>query len=455
MTAYINFSRNFKKRKLNSTYQDHISSGSAVGLDKVTAERFENTLDQEIDTIIRKVNNETYKFTPYKQKLISKGADSMPRVISIPTYRDRLTLRSLCQTLSETYKAELHLEIPQVKISQVKDNITNRKYSKYIKIDISGYYPSIDHDMLLNILKRKTRKKQLISLIRSAIENPTMAKSSKNRPNNNRGVPQGLSISNILAEIYLFDFDKYFKNLDDIFYTRYVDDILIFCPANKVKAISHKCIEMLKDLSLNPHDLEVEGSKSCSGNLAGNFDYLGYKFSQRKTSLKKQKIERFESSIAAIFTTYSHKVKAAKNVSDLNKALKILEWRLNLRITGCIFNNAKRGWVFYFSQLDDLTLLFQIDATIKKLMRRFNVDKKITPKKLSKAYFEAQRVEKDSHKYIVNFDSFNTNEKKDFLEIYIGKDRLAKKSPQDIDRLFGMRIRKIIEELEQDLDNFS
>lgn len=100
MSAYKIFNKTFTHKSLKSIYSEHISDTSAVGLDKISRESFEKNLGEEVHIIKRKCLNSTYKFTPYKQKLISKGANSFPRVISIPTFRDRLTLRAICELLS-------------------------------------------------------------------------------------------------------------------------------------------------------------------------------------------------------------------------------------------------------------------------------------------------------------------------------------------------------------------
>jgi len=456
MSAYKIFNKTFTHKSLKSIYSEHISDTSAVGLDKISRESFEKNLGEEVHIIKRKCLNSTYKFTPYKQKLISKGANSFPRVISIPTFRDRLTLRAICELLSKLYCDDLKLDIPQVKVAEIKKEIKKNSYSRFIKIDISGYYPSIEHQTLMSKLSKKIRKKEILSLIEKALKNPTLVKTNKlDNEKNLLGVPQGLSISNILAEIYLYELDRHFSNIEGVFYTRYVDDILIFCKKSHLKNLKLITSSKLEALGLSIHPFDEDNSKSYSDNLRNEFDYLGYRFSNRKTSIKKHNIQKLESSLASIFTTYKHKASKAKNEIEQNRALRILEWRLNLRITGCIYENTKKGWIFYFSQLDDLAILYGLDSTVKKLIRRFELQEKINQKKFSKTFFEAQRVDKESHKYIINFDCFSETDKRSFLEIYLGPNRLSNKSSKDIDRMFNMKISTIIEELEQDLENFS
>ena len=75
-------------------------------------------------------------------------------------------------------------------------------------------------------------------------------------------MPQGLSISNILANIYLNDFDKENNSKDDYKYFRYVDDIFILCNSEeKAKEILRKLTRKLK----MQYFLEVNQEKTRCG----------------------------------------------------------------------------------------------------------------------------------------------------------------------------------------------
>lgn len=456
MNAALIFKKLFRVSSLKKTYEKNVQNSLAVGLDKTTRLVFEKNIDNELEIINRKVNNGSYTFTPYKQKLISKGADSLPRAISIPTYRDRVTLRSICDLLFHVFTDSLTINIPQIKIAAIKANIIKPEFNTFIKIDITNFYPSINHSKLQKILNKKIRKKEILNLIVKSLQNSTVSNSTNGeRKINSVGIPQGLANSNVLGEIYLSGIDKKYSNIGSIFYTRYVDDILIFCSDNNVEEISSQLIKDIEKLSLKAHPLNKSNSKSFSGSLTKPFDYLGYYFQNRTASLRVANRQRFEASTANIFTNFKYKYSSAKTEENKERALKILKWRLNLKITGCIYENKKRGWIFYFSQIDDKNILFKIDSSIKNMLKRFNLEGKIQPKTLIKAYHEAKRAEKNSHKYIINFDVFSTDQKRKVLEIYLGAGKLRGKVDSEVERLFNYRIRKVIEELEEDLQNLS
>lgn len=455
MSAYKLYNQAFKIECLKSVYDDHIQESTAIGLDKIGRDKFRAEHLSHIEIIHTKANNNTYNFTPYKKKLISKGEGKPPRVISIPTIRDRITLRSICNILTKIYSSDLSRDIPQVKISSINLNIKKRNFDSYIKIDISNFYPSIDHGLLLGTLKNKIRKEQLLSLIKKSITNKTVNKSSKEKDNINEvGIPQGLSISNILAEIYISKIDKEYLKNKDIYYVRYVDDILIFCSENNTEEIFNDIKNKFSSLNLDVHPLNEKNSKCQTGHINDEIHYLGYKFENRKSSILPNNKKRFEDSIASLLTTFKYRYNKATDEDSRNNAISVLEWRLNLKITGCIFNNNKRGWMFYFSQIEDLTELYKIDRSVKKLVERI-CPKKIHIKTLAKTYHETRRLKSGSHKYVINFDTLTVNDKREILERYLGFDRLISTDDETILKYFNMRITHIIQELERDIGALS
>ena len=83
----------------------------------------------------------------------------------------------------------------------------------------------------------------------------------RNKQKQKIGIPQGLPISAVLANIYLLDFDKaIIKNLtikDNIYYRRYSDDIVIICKVEEIES-TKKCIEDL----IKESKVEISTSKT-------------------------------------------------------------------------------------------------------------------------------------------------------------------------------------------------
>ena len=148
MSAGDLFSAEFSSDKLLETYTDHIAQTGAIGIDRIGKKQFEQQLEQHITVLAQKANAGIYRFSQYREKLISKGAKKLPRVISIPTFRDRVALRALCNVLHETFDSELSLKIPQAVIHEVKEAIKGGEYKFFAKLDIKEFYPSVQHGLL-------------------------------------------------------------------------------------------------------------------------------------------------------------------------------------------------------------------------------------------------------------------------------------------------------------------
>jgi hypothetical protein len=456
MTAAKRFKRIFSPRSLRRTYFDHIKSKSAIGIDRVRPSQLEPKLNSELALICEKTHAGSYKFTAFKERLISKGQGKPPRVISIPTARDRIVLRALCHLLGEVFP-EAKLELPHVAIDSLKVALASGKFTDYVKLDLENFYPSIPHAVLFRALKKRIRKPEILALLKAAVETPTVpeSKGRKGSAPSTIGVPQGLAISNLLAEITLQSVDSAYKNRGDIWYFRYVDDILILTPPGQADAIDAEVVDSLTALGLKPHPPSPSGSKSKIAPLTHPFTFLGYEINNSRISIRHESVLKFESSLASIFTGYRHRLSRATKLHEKEQALALCRWKLNLRITGCIFQGKRLGWVFYFSQITSTDRLRAVSHTIDALLQRFSLATVLKPKSLIKTHYESKRKSKDSHGYIPNFDTMSLAEMRGILSILLGEQKIAKIGDKRVAELFKMRIAVAVRELEADLAGLS
>ena len=456
MTANRKFRKSFSERNLLKIYKERIKESGAIGIDRVRPAKLEPLIKSEVKFISEKVQSGGYKFTAYKEKLISKGANSNPRQISIPTARDRITLRALCECPTEIYP-DSRLRPPHTVINSLKVALDSGLYTEYAKIDLRAFYPSIEHKLIGDVIKNKVRKNEIRKLIMSSLVVPTVNefKGSKGSSSNTIGVPQGLAISNILAEIALSIFDKEINAIPDIWFIRYVDDILILTPDGQAELIASNVIEKLQRLNLNPHPLNDENSKSKAGSLRESFDFLGYHISQGELLIKHESILKFESSLAKIFTAYRHALMQAKSKADKERAIAYCQWKLNLRITGCVFEGKRLGWVSYFSQITTTSQLRSVNHTVSHLIRRFRLSSDVKQKSLIKTFYELRRGTADTFKYIPNFDNLDIVQKKELVSMWVGKAKAEKMSNSEIERRFRSIVAKSAKELEEDISGIS
>jgi retron-type reverse transcriptase len=87
---YKIFLKYFSKKNIQKVYNESIRNKPSVGIDGKNIDCFDRNLKQEIEIIYRKILQGSYNFSFYKEKLILKGKNKYPRVISIPTIRDKI-----------------------------------------------------------------------------------------------------------------------------------------------------------------------------------------------------------------------------------------------------------------------------------------------------------------------------------------------------------------------------
>lgn len=110
MNAARYFRRYFSSNRLKNIYSDKIKYRATVGMDRITPAAFENKLDENVRLISQKVLSGKYKFTRYREVLISKGRGKEPRVITKNISRssyiinaDRYSFEEKAEILSEIY----------------------------------------------------------------------------------------------------------------------------------------------------------------------------------------------------------------------------------------------------------------------------------------------------------------------------------------------------------------
>ena len=240
-------------------------------------------------------------------------------------------------------------------------------------------------------------------------------------------------------------------------YFRYIDDILIICDAQDREAIQNTMKAEIEGsrFNLKLHDKE----KTFSGDSNDGFKYLGYYFKPKGlVSVSEASIERYIEGIASKFTAYSRRKRYTIDKDKLltkEERQSILLRELNLKITGAISGDRQYGWVFYYSEINDLSVLHRIDRCIDRFFKRTRDFPEGSPsnlKRLSRAFYES-KYSPDSG-YVHDYSRYKTvQQKRDYL---ISKGQIGKKkeyTPKQIEALFADCQYREISELESDERN--
>lgn len=437
-------------RNIKRLSEKTIKFHHATGLDNVNYVTYKKREDAYLNNIREDIFAGKYKFVRYKEKLIVKSRNAYPRCISIPTLKDKLTHKIILETLKEYYPSKARTKLPQECIKEIREELDKGKYTFFIKLDLSNFYGKLNHRLLNGQLKTVVKDKLLLNLVLSAITTPTFPEQEKEVI----GVPQGLSISNILAHIYMQDFDSLTME-GDFFMIRYVDDILILCHQDNQELIYNKIISFL-----NSHlKLELNSKKEKRSALVDDsFDYLGYELGLTKdnkalVSVKKKNMEKIEKRIINLITKY--KYQGSMGWKKFSTDAFVFE--LNIIITGAIARkideqsdtHKRYGWVFFYSQINQLDRLYHLDNFISKQLKDLNIpinDKKKI-KKFAKAFREI-RYNLANTKYIFRPDNLSIDDKKEILKYY----NITKlRTEADVEKNFRKIVYKKIKENEIDI----
>jgi hypothetical protein len=277
-----------------------------------------------------------------------------------------------------------------------------------------------------------------LRILENSIKNPTTSFGSKRTERkilNTIGVPQGLSISNILADIYMQGFDSELSVLAAGYY-RFVDDIILFNLGD-----DKTCLREVIEGKANDIELKLHSLKTVCKRDDRHFEYLGYRFELPKITIRESSIVKFINSVASMISSFKNNyqitIKKYKWIED-DLYKNILIENLNEKITGAISETKRYGWLFYFLEINDEALLHRIDRIIDSFFERldeFNNTRPDNLKRLARAYFEAKY---NSHgNYIHNYNIYVTfHQKMDYLK-KLGKiNPESTYSKEDIDQIF-------------------
>lgn len=152
-----------------------------------------------------------------------------------------------------------------------------------LKLDIRKFYPSIDHQILKDLLRRKFNDRDLLWLLDDIIDSTN-------------GVPIGNYLSQYFANFYLSYFDHWLKeDLKVKHYFRYADD-LVFLSGDK--PYLHWLLHEVRQYLDNRLHLQLKDNYQVFPVAARGIDFLGYRFYHTHTLLRKSIKQNFARKVA-------------------------------------------------------------------------------------------------------------------------------------------------------------
>lgn len=177
----------------------------------VTEETIDGMSIQKIDMIIEQLRQETYYWRPARRDYIPKK-NGKHRPLGIPVWSDKLLQEVIRMILEAHYEPQFsehsHGFRPKRGCHTALQEIQTWKGTRwFIEGDISSYFDTIDHDVLITMLSRQIQDGRFIRLIKNMLEAGYLDDWKFHKTIS--GTPQGGVISPLLANIYLHQFDKW------------------------------------------------------------------------------------------------------------------------------------------------------------------------------------------------------------------------------------------------------
>jgi len=226
-------------------------------VDGQTVPEAKESFDAWIEVMLQSVHRQGYQAPNIRRVYIPKPGKQEKRPLGVPCVADRALQRSAAQVLSAIYEQEF---LPcsfggrpgrgaHQALATLHEVIAGRQVEWVLEADLKNFFGSLSHEWMLRFVEHRVGDPRLISLIRRWLKAGVL-EDEEVHPNE-KGTPQGGSISVLLSNLYLHHvLDLWFERLvkprlrGEAYLVRYIDDfVLCFqfrADALRVQDVLHK-----------------------------------------------------------------------------------------------------------------------------------------------------------------------------------------------------------------------
>ncbi len=236
------------------------------------------------------LQQKSYQTSAYTTFIIHEPKER--EIFRLPYFPDRITHHAIMNVLEpvfvKTFTADTYSCIKgkgiHAAVNAVKAALKNTTDTKYcLKLDIKKFYPSINHDILKQLLRKKFKDADLLWLLNGIIDSAS-------------GLPIGNYLSQYLANFYLTYFDHWLKETKQVkYYYRYADDLVIL---HNSKEYLHQLLSDIKSYLNTNLKLTVKQNYQVFPVAARGIDFVGYVFYNTHTMLRKSIKQNFARKVA-------------------------------------------------------------------------------------------------------------------------------------------------------------
>lgn len=332
---------------LQQAWKQVRSNKGAPGADGVTLEAYPELARLQWPSIRQAIMDGTYRPAPVLRKTIPKPQGG-ERLLGIPTVQDRLIQQAMTQVLTPIFDPGFSQSSFGFRpgrsahdaVRQVKEAITEGSQCA-VDVDLSKFFDTVNHDILMERVSRKVRDKRLLKLIglylRAGVVDqgqvyPTTV-----------GVPQGGPLSPLLSNVVLDDLDKELEKRGHRF-ARYADDFVILVNSQRagerVMASISRFLEGKLRLKVNLNKSQVLKATEC--------EFLGFTFRGKRIRWTDKSEHRFKQEI---------------------RRLTKRSWGISMKKRMVLLAEYIRGWMGYYRLSEYYRPVPLLDHWIRRRIR--------------------------------------------------------------------------------------
>ena len=212
---------------------------AAAGVDGVTWEQYGVQLEDNLRDLHERLLRGAYRAKPSRRVLIPKP-DGRQRPLGIASLEDKIVQRAVAEVLNAIYEVDFlgfsygfrsgrnqHMALDALAVG-----IQRKKVNWVLDADIRDFYGTIDHGWLMKFLEHRIADRRMLRLIQKWLKAGVLREGTW--AETEAGVPQGATISCLLANVYLhYVFDLWTRQWrqrqarGEMIALRYADDVVL------------------------------------------------------------------------------------------------------------------------------------------------------------------------------------------------------------------------------------
>jgi len=319
----------------------------APGIDNMSVEDFPEYARNKWDSIRESLLAGTYQPLPVRRVEIPKATGGT-RPLGIPTVLDRLIQQAIYQVLMPIFDPDFSDHSYGFRpgrsahdaVFQIREYI-REGYRVAVDMDLSKFFDTVNHDVLMHRVARKVRDKRVLHLIGKYLRAGVMVNGRLQATR--KGVPQGGPLSPLLANILLDDLDKELERRSHRF-VRYADDFIILVKSQRAGERVMLSVQRFLERKLK---LKVNQDKSQVA-LTNQTDFLGFTFKGTKIRWSDKAFREFKRRV---------------------KRLTGRSWFVSMEYRFGKLAQYLRGWMNYFGISEYYRPIPEIDHWLRRRVR--------------------------------------------------------------------------------------